>query len=379
MTKRSALAAIMMVGALTAFARGGGESSLPGLGSDVRAVRTVNETRTATADGTVDIATMSGSVTVRGWDRPEVKVTGTLEPDVVAIDFTVSGSTTTIDVRGPEPGKQKTKRILLGSELEVSVPAGSSVRISSVGADAEVVDVAGVRECRTLGGAITIRGGAGPVLASTLGGSITVQAPASRIDFSTMNGEVTIDGPAAEITGRTMNGPVRISGARIVDCDIATSNGDLSIDASIEKNGRLKAVTELGGTIELVVPAETEGRFSIGCRSEDIDMSAFRPRGEIAWVFRDRASSSLLRLDIWGTAGSELPAAAARAAVDVRIDLGGKMTARDLAIEIPAARITLGRSLNEFTVGAGGARVYLETAALARGKAEGPPVVLKTR
>lgn len=375
MTKRSALAAIMMVGALTAFARGGGESPPP----DARAQRAVDETRAATADGLVDISTMSGSVAVRGWDRPEVKVAGMLGADVVALDVAVSGDTTTIDVRAPDPGSQKGKKIDLGSDLEVFVPAGSSVKVSSLGADIEVVDVAGVRECQTLGGSVTITGGAGPVIASTLTGDITLDAPSSRIVFATMRGAVTIRGATSEITGRTMNGTVNISDARIVDADLSTMDGDITIDAEIAENGRVKAAAELGGSIELVVPADTEGRFTVGCRSDELDMSGFTPHGKIEWVFRDRASSSGLLLNVWGGDESERPAAAARAAADVWIDLGGRTTARGLSVEMPATRLTIGGPLNEFTVGAGGARVYLEVPSFSRQKAEGPRIVLKTR
>lgn len=375
--KHAAIAAIVMACALPAFA-GGGRERPP---ADARSARTVEETRAVTLDGLVDVSTVAGSVTVHGWNRAEVKVTGTLEPDVVALDVVTAGSTTTVDVKGPEPGRQE-RNLRLGAVLDIAVPAGSSVRVSSLGARIEVVDVGGVRELQSVGGSIVVKGGGGAVRAGTLGGDITIDCPTTRIEFSTASGEVVINGADGEITGRTMNGPVRIGGSRIVDADLSSLGGAISIDADIAENGRLRAVTELDGRIELVVPAQIEGRFSLGCPTEALDMDAFKPRGKIEWVFRDRVGAAGFRASIFGTtsfdaAGSGWPGALI--APEVRIGAGGEFGARQMSIALPGFRLGIGGSLNEFTVGSGGARIHLETSPLSRGKSGGPSIVLKTR
>jgi hypothetical protein len=366
--KHAALAVMMMACALAAYAGGGGETP-----PDVmRAERTVDETRAAVPDGLVDISTIAGSVVVRGWNRAEVKVTGTLERDVVALDFGKDGTTTTIDVRGPEPG-DRIRNVKLGSTLEISVPAGASVRVSTLGATVEIVGVAGVKDLRTVGGSITVKGGAGPVMASTLGGTITVEAPSTRVGFSTAAGEVVITGADGEIAGHTMSGGIRISGSRIVDGDLSSLSGSITIDAEIAKSGRLKAVAELGGRIDLAVPADTEGRFSLGCRLDAVDMNAFKPRGKIEWVFRERAAAGTLAFSVLGAREGRAEEAIARAFE------ADRTTPRGIVTELPIGRLPLSVSLNEFTVGADGARIYLETSPMARGKSEGPSIVLKTR
>jgi hypothetical protein len=328
----------------------------------------------------VEISTIAGSVTVRGWDRAEVKVTGTLEPDVTALDIGRGGSTTTVEVRGPEPG-ERAKNVKLGATLEVFVPAGASVRVSALGAEIEVIGVEGVRELQTIGGTIRVKGGAGPVLASTLGGAITVEAPTTRVRFSTATGAVTITGIDGEVAGNTMGGSIRIAGSRLVDADLSTLNGDITIDATIAREGRLKAVAELGGRIELTVPADIEGRFSLSCRGDALDMASFKPKREIAWVFREQAGSGTLLLSATGLSRTGEAAARALGDAEVRVDGGrvGTVTVTgELAGGLPV-RLTIGGSLNEFTVGDDGARVYLETSPLTRGKTGGPSVVLRTR
>jgi len=374
--KHAALAVMMMACALAAWGRGGGE----GGSEDVRASRAVDETRAAAVDGLVGISTFAGSVTVRGWNRAEVKVTGILDPDVVALDIGREGMTTTIEVRGPEPGA-RAKNVKLGSTLEISVPAGASVRVSTLGASIDVVDVGGVRELQTVGGTIRVKGGSGPVLASTLGGAITVEAPSARVRFSTAGGAVTITGADGEIAGRTMGGSIGIAGSRIVDADLSTMNGDITIDAKMAEDGRLKAVTELGGRIDLTVPADVEGRFSLSCRTEALDMSAFKPTGKLAWVFREQAGAGTMALTVTGSLSGRAGESAADVfrGAEVRVDAPGRISISEVFVDLPGGRLSLGTALNEFTVGTDGARIYLETSPMSRGTTEGPSIVLKTR
>lgn len=266
--------------------------------------------------------------------------------------------------------------------LAAAACLAASVRVSSLGAKIEVFDVRGLRDLQTVGGSLRVQGGAGPVLASTLGGAITVDAPSSRIQFSTATGEVTITGVDGEVAGRTMNAPIRIAGSCIVDADLSTMNGDITIDAEIAKDGRLKAVAELGGRIDLTVPADIEGRFSLSCRGDSMDMASFKPKRELVWVFRERADTGMLGLSVLGgRSGREGAVARALEGAEVRVDgarVGSVIVAGEIAGGL-SGRFVIGGALNEFTVGTGGARVYLETSLPGRGKTGSPSIVLRTR
>src|ERR1700761_8597466 len=53
------------------------------------AAKSVQESRVADAHGAVDISGVSGRITVQGWDKPSVDVSGTIGDDVDRVD--VSG------------------------------------------------------------------------------------------------------------------------------------------------------------------------------------------------------------------------------------------------------------------------------------------------
>lgn len=62
------------------------------------ATRAVNERRPADPRGTVEIVNTAGRVSVAGWERPEVEVTGTLAELVERLEFTRSGTRTRVRV-----------------------------------------------------------------------------------------------------------------------------------------------------------------------------------------------------------------------------------------------------------------------------------------
>ena len=64
----------------------------------------INETRPLDARGRVDISNIKGRIEVRGWERNEVQVTGTLGKGVEKLDIDGSGPQVSIEVRYPKGG-----------------------------------------------------------------------------------------------------------------------------------------------------------------------------------------------------------------------------------------------------------------------------------
>lgn len=376
MSKRIA-SAIMLTAALSLspgspwlHAIGGGE----GAGSAGPA-RPVDETRSAAHDGTVAIRTYAGTVAVTGWDRPEVKVTGTLDRDIVRLDLSSSDGQTTIETVPPDRNRI-TAKMRLSCDLKVMVPTGSSVRVSTLSANLTVRTIAGAVQCDTLGGRIDVAGAPGIIGLRTLNGSISVSGPARRLSFQAMGGaragdkqdreagSITIDGEVPEVMGTTLGGVVTIRGSVMKDYDISTLSGAITIDGALAKDGRLKVDAGLGGSIALTLPVGVEGKFTLDCPLSSVDMKGFNPKAKVRWTFRsEKESISMIRVD-GGKAG------------EFRIGIDPPGHLEDL--RLPA--LTLGSPLNEFDVGeADSARIWLELGFGPRTAGEGPGIVLKTK
>ncbi|MGI9237318.1 MAG: DUF4097 family beta strand repeat-containing protein, partial [Woeseiaceae bacterium] len=107
----------------------------------------VDKTLDAAPDGHVDISNISGEVTVRGWSRDQVEVTGSLGRNVEELIFERDGDKITIKVKVP-------KRMGHGieSDLHISVPQNSSIDVGAVSADIDVSDVRGEQRLHTVSG-----------------------------------------------------------------------------------------------------------------------------------------------------------------------------------------------------------------------------------
>ena len=103
-------------------------------------------------DGLVQIENGAGTIRVIGWNKPEVTVTGTLGPGADGLSFSGGPRRTQIEVEtlGNPHGIQ--------SDLEIHVPAGSRVEISSFAADINVSDVTGSVSAEGVNSSIVIAG-----------------------------------------------------------------------------------------------------------------------------------------------------------------------------------------------------------------------------
>ena len=98
----------------------------------------ISETRSVNADARIDISNIKGDVTVSGWDKNEVSITGTLGDGAKKLAIDGSGSSLTIKVEPPD----KQGWFNWGSEsrmgntsLDLKVPRNAEIKIEVVSAD----------------------------------------------------------------------------------------------------------------------------------------------------------------------------------------------------------------------------------------------------
>ncbi|HEY6894149.1 MAG TPA: hypothetical protein VI258_08280, partial [Rhodanobacteraceae bacterium] len=62
----------------------------------------INETRSVNADARIDVSNIKGDVTISGWDKNEVAITGTLGEGVKKLAIDGSGGSLSIKVEPPD-------------------------------------------------------------------------------------------------------------------------------------------------------------------------------------------------------------------------------------------------------------------------------------
>ncbi len=138
-------------------------------------------------------------------------------------------------------------------DLEIQVPAGSSIALSTVNdGDIEVVGIDGEVEVSNTNGEIRVTNVRGPVSANTVNGDVTVvfsaAMAAAPMAFSTLNGDVDVTFPPglkATVRLQSDNGEI------YSDFDVAVSTETLKGPETKKEKGRYHVVVsrEMIGTI----------------------------------------------------------------------------------------------------------------------------------
>jgi len=223
----------------------------------------IDEQRPAAPDGTVTIENLSGSIKVIGWDKAEVRVTGTLAPDA-ELEFEAGDKHVDIEVEVERHDDAGT------SDLEVHVPSGSQVEIEGVNVEIEVTGLTGSVEAETVNGGISLRGSAKLVSLQSVNGAVDVSGPRGRIEIEVVNGSVTVQDAAGHIEASTVNGEVIVGGGPFESAALESVAGAVSFKADLAATGRLDIETVSGGA-EVLVPANIMADFSISTFSGEIE------------------------------------------------------------------------------------------------------------
>jgi DUF4097 and DUF4098 domain-containing protein YvlB len=229
----------------------------------VAAQTPVDKSRPAAAAGRVSIENMSGSVKVTGWDRAEVQVKGTVGSGG-ELSFDGSEKETTIEVEAEHGNPMGTK-----SDLEVFVPAGSSVSIEGFQATISVAGVTGSVTAETVNGSITQTGAAKSVELQSVNGTIDVAKASGRLKAEAVNGTVTIRDASGELEASTVNGQLLVTGGSFDRAALESVSGGVRFEAGLSARATL-AVESVSASVELLLPASLGADFSVSTFSGEI-------------------------------------------------------------------------------------------------------------
>ena len=198
----------------------------------------VDERLDAKPDGHVEISNIAGSVTVNGWTRNEVEVTGTLGRNVEELIFERDNDEITIKVKVPKKSGRG-----IDSDLRINVPEKSSIDVAAVSADIDVTNVLGEQSLATVSGDVDTEAASADVEAASVSGDVEISGDNSEIEAeaSTVSGNVTVFRVSGEVDAESVTGSVIIDEGSYNRVDIETVNGKVLFQAELKKGGKLSA------------------------------------------------------------------------------------------------------------------------------------------
>jgi DUF4097 and DUF4098 domain-containing protein YvlB len=221
----------------------------------------------AANDGLVRISNRVGSVNIEGGRGNEVQVTGELGRNVEDVIVERDGDVVTIEVKAPKSEKRG-----IDADLDIRVPAGSSIKVNGVSVDIDVSGVEGEQRLETVSGDIETAAFAADVQANTVSGDVEIAGSGGEAECvgETVSGDVRLANVAGEATAASVSGDVTIEGSKLDRAEIATVSGDVTFESELRKGGRLHAEA-VSGDIEIEFAGAIAGRFEIDTHMGDID------------------------------------------------------------------------------------------------------------
>ena len=223
-----------------------------------QAAKEFNQTSSADPQGSVEIDSMTGSVEVDAWDRPEVEVSGRPDDASERIKVSSSGDKTTIHVMPFSISGDSTDDI----HLIVHVPAKSSLTTSLVSATLKVQGLQGDAYLRTISGNISGDVG-GNLRVNTVTGTVRLSAPsAKRIEIKTISGNVQVTGGLGEAEVSTVSGKVDADFGSLSRGRFKSISGDVTANYSMAHDAEIEGES-VSGTIRFGFASTPDADFDV--------------------------------------------------------------------------------------------------------------------
>jgi hypothetical protein len=198
------------------------------------------------------IRLVNGAVNVVGTEEPGAR----LEVSEIAgepLDVSLEGGTLTVSYR--DLSWKEFHRLLNRTSwrrravVSLAVPAGTQVRIGTVGAATVVSGIKGRTDVQGVNGDTTLVGLAGPVSASTVNGAVEAQALSGDLRFQSVGGDLTVvEGSSPSVRAESVTGSVMIDLGRTGPADLQLSNvsGEIAVRLPEPTDAEVHADTAAG-------------------------------------------------------------------------------------------------------------------------------------
>lgn len=226
----------------------------------------VNRSLPLSSGGRVELSNIAGHVTVRGWDRNEVQLTGSLG-DGQRLD--VESSANRVALKVVYPRNSSNSR---GAVLELRVPRAAQLQTSTVSAAVDVNEVDLRRlQVNTVSGNLIANGRAAEADLTTVSGQIRSQLRTSRLDTTTVSGSINAaGGSGGEVSANTVSGGITLDLANVQRLNAESVSGSLGVrSAGLQPGGRVNLET-VSGSVSLSLPASTSAQLKVSSFSGSI-------------------------------------------------------------------------------------------------------------
>jgi DUF4097 and DUF4098 domain-containing protein YvlB len=217
--------------------------------------------------GSVDLSLISGRIRVTGWDRPDVKVSASI--DRGTLRFSATSARVSLTVDDNNEGRNRRHHDVGDARYEVSVPRGSRLILEAVSGDVTASGSQGEVEASSVSGDVDVTNGLREVSVESVSGSVHAAQINGNLRAQSVSGDVRVETVSGNVEASTVSGNVRLIGAQSKDVRSETVSGNVVYSGTIEPGGRY-AFESHSGTVRLNIPRGAGATFSVETFSGDI-------------------------------------------------------------------------------------------------------------
>ena len=224
-----------------------------------RAQRTTDTTLAVRGGARFSISNQMGSITIRGWNRSQIRVQAESDRARVEVNDSPSG----VSVRTANRGGHG------DVDFTISVPNGTAIEIQGMSTDVDISGVCGRIDINTLSGDITLDCGEGGVQVQSVSGDISVANVRGGVDINSTSGDVGLRGIRGPVSVQSVSGDISLDQVESNYITAEVVSGEVEFTGRLADGGRYKfaahsgdVTVRLAGTPNATVSVETfNGEF----------------------------------------------------------------------------------------------------------------------
>jgi DUF4097 and DUF4098 domain-containing protein YvlB len=238
-------------------------------GLQIRGLNRIDTTVRLDRGGAVDLSLVSGRIRVTGWDRPDVKITASIETGRLRFDANSSRVSLSVEDSDNQGRRGHRHNNVGDAQFVVSVPRGSRLILEAVSGDVVARGSQGEIEATSVSGDVDVSDGVRAVSAEAVSGSVHVSQVNGNVRTEAVSGDLRAENVSGNIEASSVSGNIHLVGIQSKDVRTETVSGDITYSGSIEPSGRYSFEAH-SGTIRLNIPRGAGARFSVETFSGDV-------------------------------------------------------------------------------------------------------------
>ena len=264
-------------------------------GVQIRGVTQIDTTVRLDRGGAVDLSLISGKIRVTGWDRPDVKISATIESGRLRFSSNSSRVSLSVDDSDDEGRRGRRHNNTGDARYEVSVPRGSRLILEAVSGDITAKGSQGEIEASSVSGDVDVTDGARAVSAEAVSGNVHAAQVNGSLRAESVSGDLRIENVTGDLEASSVSGNIRMAGIQSKDVRTETVSGDIIYNGTIEPSGRYSFESH-SGTLRLNIPRGAGAQFSVETFSGDLQTdfpvtisgrTAIRREGRVEFTIGD--------------------------------------------------------------------------------------------